>query len=544
VKLSEPPVIPLPPDLGEGDPDQEKVPAPVLKSRSARLVATIATGWIRTGVTLVIGLVATPLLIRLIGPDRFGVVRTAEQYFAYLDFLGFGLSAAFSVLLVRAAISGTETDVNQVAKTGMRLIARQFLWVIPAGLAMIVVFPFAFHLSGELRAEFYWGAPAIVAAILLRPAHVFRPMLEGRQRGYFLDMALLMQSVALTAIGLVFAAIGFRLPGQLWATTLGLVVFSWASASLAGATSRRFWSAPPAPVPRNEIWSLQWPLLIAGIGTQVNALSDNLLAGAALGVGQVATLLLTQRLFQLCRVVAGSVSSQGTWTGLVDLRARVGASAFSDRLAEVSKLNLGANLLILAPVLACNRRFVAVWVGETLYAGDMVTIATYVQLSIFTYLCLFTSIIDCMGHTRKRVWVSTIGTALKIAFLIPLIRWLGLAGLPLASALASLSTDAWFGPAVLIWEYGVSARGIILGTMRALLIGGGWAVACYLVGLRTDFVPTGYIGIFVEASALETMGLLIGWFCLLSDTERAGWRERLGRWARAVLARFAFGGGA
>ena len=96
---------------------EDKAVPGVFVSRSARLAATIASGWVRTAVTVLIGLVSTPVLLRLLGPERFGAVRTAEQWFAYLEFLSFGLAAVVAVLLIRAATSGTAADVSGTAQT-------------------------------------------------------------------------------------------------------------------------------------------------------------------------------------------------------------------------------------------------------------------------------------------------------------------------------------------------------------------------------------------------------------------------------------------
>jgi len=502
----------------------------LLISRSARLFATIASRWVRTAVTVVIGLVSTPILLRLLGPERFGAVRMVEQCFAYLEFLGFGLAAAVGVLLIRAATSGTAADVSAFAETGIRLLFRQFLWILPAALGLVVVFPIFFGLPANLRAEFYWGAPAILLWISMSPMNVFRLVLEARQRGYLVDIGLLAQSVVLAGIGIGFAAAGFGLTGQLWTIALGAITFYFVCTFWAGATNPQFWSVQAAAIPGTEVWRLQWPLLIAGIGNQINLLSDNLLAGALLGVAQVTALLLTQRLFQLCNVVASSLNGGGMWAGLVDLRARVGLKAFGERLVDVSKLNLGIILLVLAPMLACNRRFVGLWVGERLYAGDLVTLATFIQLAVFNFLCLYAALIDSLGQTRKRIWVSTAGTALKVALLVPLTQWFGLGGLLLATTVGYLCTDAWFCPCVLIREYGVSGQAILAGVGRAVAVGGGWAGVCYLVGIRTNYLLPGWGGLFSEAVALEACGLAIGWLLLLSSADRAGWLARVRRW--------------
>ena len=215
--------LPLIPGGDRGASRLEEASPALLVSRSARLVATIASRWVRTAVTVVIGLVSTPILLRLLGPERFGAVRMVEQCFAYLEFLGFGLAAAVGVLLIRAATSGTAADVSAFAETGIRLLFRQFLWILPAALGLVVVFPIFFGLPANLRAEFYWGAPAILLWISMSPMNVFRLVLEGRQRGYLVDIGLLAQSVVLAGIGIGFAAAGFGLTGQLWTIALGAI---------------------------------------------------------------------------------------------------------------------------------------------------------------------------------------------------------------------------------------------------------------------------------------------------------------------------------
>lgn len=514
---------------------ERAVPA-LTSSRSARIVATIASGWVRTAVTLMIGLVSTPVLLRLLGPERFGAVRVVEQWFAYLEFLGFGLAGAVGVLLVKAATSESSESLGGVLRIGIGLMFRQSLWILPAALILVVVFPALFGLPAGLRAEFYRGAPAVLLAISLRPMIAFRSALEARQRGYFADIGLIAQTTVFTGMAIACAMAGWGLTGQMWATALGLLAFYMTCASLVGAMNREFWSTPAAPLPAGRIWGLQWPLLICGIGNQINILSDNLLAGAVLGVGQVAALLISQRLFQLCTVVGSSLSGGATWAGLVDLRARVGPVAFCERLIEVSKLNVGINLLVLAPVIACNRRFVGLWVGEHYYAGDLVTIATFLQLGLFNFFCLFSALIDSLAQTRKRVWVSTAGTILKLVLLVPAIHWFGLAGLPLASFLACLCTDAWFGPFLMVWEYGVSGRAILAGAGRAFAVGGAWAVVCYLIGTRTQYLLPGWGGLLSEAIALESCGLAVGWFFLLSRVDRQGWVARVRGWIGSVPA--------
>jgi O-antigen/teichoic acid export membrane protein len=503
-------------------------PKPV--NRSGRLVATIASGWLRTSFTVTIGLFATPLLLRFLGAQRFGVIRAADQWFAYLQFFNFGLAGAAGVLLLKAVASGPRSEVAATARAGLRLLFRQLVWVLPAAVFMLIAFPFAIDLPAELLGEFCWAAPAILIGVVLSPLGLFSAVLEARQEGYWVNLGLAAQAAAVAGFGVAAAVLGFGLAGQFCATVLGAATFSGMSAYLVGATQQEFWAAPASTLPRRDVRQLRWPLLIAGVGNQINLLSDGLLAGVLLGVGEVATLVLTQRIFQIATVVGSSLNGSSIWAGLFDLRAKAGHAAFRSRLAEVSKLNVGTNMLVLAPILGYNQRFVGLWVGDAMYAGDLVTFATFAQLAVFNFFCLYSAMIDSFGLTRRRVWVSTAGTAVKIGLVFPLTAWFGLAGLPLATAAAYLCTDAWFCPWVLQREAGPTASMVLGGLGRAIGVGSSWGGLCYLVGTRTAYLLPGWPGLFAETFVMEIGGLAIGWLFLLSAAERIAWRQRVRGW--------------
>lgn len=504
--------------------------SPKEPSRSLRLVAAIASTWLRTVLTVGIGLVATPLLVRYLGADRFGIIRGAEQWFAYVEFFSFGLGSALSVLLIRAATSGNIAELPGTVWGGVRILARQFRWTIPTFMVLYFSFPFVVELPQEYHQEYIWALPALIVGMLIVPFGVFRSVLDSKQQGYWTNVGLILQAVIVAAAGVSFAYSGFGLVGQFWAITLGGMAFAAFCFVRAGGWSPEFRSAPATALPTGEVWQLQWPLMLTGISIQINAVSDNLLAGIVLGIEEVAALALTQRLPQVAMVAGASFSSNGIWVGLIDLRAKVGEAAYADRLAETAKLTVGAMLLVLAPVVACNRRFVELWVGEAVYAGDWTTLLTALQLVVFNFFLLFAALIDCLGLTRRRVWMSMVGTALKLALIVPFTSWLGVAGLPLATTVGLLCTDVWFGPWILKHETGISLRRVARGVGRSLLIGGAWMAACLALATRSAFIYPGWLGLFAEVAVLGSVSLTVGWLLVLSRSERTMWRSRVRNW--------------
>lgn len=513
-------------------PEVPASPAVPTPSRSARLAATIASGWLKTIATVSIGMIATPKLVHYLGAERFGIIRSAEQWFAYLEFFSFGLVPAVLVLLVRATTAGTQAVVAGTVWAGIRILVRQFRWTVPVGVAFFLSFPFLIEIPSNIETEYYWAAPAILLLILLGPFGVFRSVLEARQQGYLLNIGLILYALIVAVFGVLFAYFGLGLTGQYWALTLATGACMLVCFFLAGGMTRAFRTAAAVDLPIHEVWHLQWPLMVTGISNQINSMSDNLLASIVIGVEEVAALSLTQRLAQVANLFGASVNGSGIWIGLVDLRAKVGQAAYADRVAEVAKITVGIMLLVLAPVVACNQRFVGLWVGEAMYAGQLVTILTSLQLTIFSFWLLFAGLIDCLGLARRRVWASLVGTVLKLALIVPCTTWLGLSGLPLATILAYLFVEAWFAPWVLAQETGVSLKAIFAGVVRAAAVGGMWMAACFFIGNRSRYLPVGWLSLMAEASVLELGSLALGWLLILTPPERTSWQNRITNWIR------------
>lgn len=500
------------------------------RGRSARAALSLGSGWLRTAVTTAAGLIATPLLVRYLGAERYGAFRMSEQWFAYLPFLLFGLNGALFVLQFQAVTRGGPSELLGATRTGFRLLLRQMRILVPAGLLMALLFPQIFGLGEELAWEYYWAVPAILLMILLAPMDVVRTMLEASQRLYLVNVGLVLQAVLLAVVGVGFAWAGFGLTGQLWTSLIALGACMLFLVACSGITRERLRNAPEVELPRQAVWRLRWPLFVAGLCNQFNQVSDALLAGALFGTVQVTMLVLTQRLFQLASTVGSAMGGGPIWVGIVDLREKEGPEAFSRRMVEVTKLNVGICLFVMGPVVALNERFVGMWVGPEQYGGWAVSVATLLQTVAFTFMLLYAAVLDVMGKTRERVGIAVACALVKVGLIFPFCHWFGLAGLPLASAVAYLSTEGWYSPRLLARRYGLSGWGTVRAAGKSLILGGLWVGLCFALSQRGWLVLDGWIALGVEAVVLEGVGILLCWWLVLSGPDRALWKVRVRRW--------------
>src|SRR6476660_5462390 len=109
-------------------------------SRSRRSAATLATGLLATAVTVVVGMVCTPLLLRWLGRERYGAFRAASDWYTNLTLLETGLTAALAALMAGALARRDRSAVVGLVKAGVRayLGLAVVYGLLMAGLAVLM----------------------------------------------------------------------------------------------------------------------------------------------------------------------------------------------------------------------------------------------------------------------------------------------------------------------------------------------------------------------------------------------------------------------
>ena len=410
---------------------------PSARSRSA--LATFA--WIalvaRSILTMLVGFVVTPYLLRYLGAERLGALRASQQWTSYLPFLYIGLGPSLVVMLLEPASRGDLARTAAVLKSGIAIVMRQTLTIVlPAGLVMAWFMPELVGVSAPLRNELRWGAMLGMAAVT--------PCANGR----------LQVGIGLPAVGLPdkyrsvspiisqsrvlavwLAWLGWGLPGQFAANVTGLALFSALSAYFASRHLRGHMRTSTASIDREKLWSLRWPMLLTGIGGQMNLLTDYIVVSLVADPIAVTTFSITQRLMT---VLGGFVSSfsEVSWAGLAELRASGANDLFESRVLELIRLFLGMGLCLLVTFAAFNQHFVRLWVGQQYYGGDALTILTAAQTVVVGFFMLFAWSVDMAGHTRDRVVVAIPGAVLNVVLSVILGKRFGLYGVTLATVIA------------------------------------------------------------------------------------------------------------
>lgn len=500
--------------------------APPQRSRSALAVYSWVTLVARSVVTMLVGFIATPYLLRFLGAERLGAYRASLQWFSYLQFFYVGLTPALVVMLLRPASRDDLDGIVAVLKSGVRIGMRQsFTVVLPVALLVAWFMPDLVGISHPLRNELRWGCMIGLLGLFTAPLDAFRSVLACRQLGYLINIGLLIQSLVITGVSVWLAWLGFGLPGQYVGNIAGLAVFAGLAMMFVSYHLSGHMRGRAAEIDRNELWGLRWPMLLTSIGGQMNLFTDYIVVSLIATPVAVTTFSITQRLM----IVLGSfVASFGevSWAGLAQLRVSNQPALFQERVLELVRLFLGIGFCFLVTFAAFNGRFVALWVGRQYYGGDMLTILTALQTMVVGYFLFFTATIDMAGDTRYRVPVALAGAVLNVILSVILGRWLGLYGVTLATVIAYAVGEGWYSPYLVCRRYAISARAIVWESARAAALAAPCATAVWMVANRGSHAD-GWVRLGLEFSAASLITFIYAWCLIMRAEDRAAWRVRV-----------------
>lgn len=498
-------------------------------SRTRNSAWTLATGSAFSLVSAAAALVAPPFLLRWLGAEPLGAVRSLIDWVSVITFVDLGLSGALMAALARRIGEDDAQATSRLLAAGLRAYWRVTLVQLVGGLVWVAALPRVIALqalgSDELRLA---GVIALVP-VLLTPLLAFRALAEARQRGYLYWIAMTVQVLAMTVLWLVFAYAGWGVIGQSVAFAVAQVptvlLLAWDGMHAYPHTR----TAVPGVADRRLLAGLSWPAFVHGLTDRVGLASDSVIIAWMLGPAAVVPFFLTQ---QLAGVAQGQLRGLGsaTWAGLAELVARGDARTFRSRVLELTGTVSGLGLAVLTPVAVCNRFFVELWVGEDQYAGAAVTGLACLNAWLWAIFALWGWALLGTGHIRRWVPYAVLSTLLNVVVSLIGTRMLGLVGPLIGTATGLLLVSSWALPRVLAGVFGIPARTLWQMALAPMRWGIPFMAALWLVARLAP--PRGWTGVVAMGGLGAVAGLVCWWTLGLERRARAEWLGRV----RAVLS--------
>jgi len=425
-------------------------------STSRRIVFAAASHWFSRGVTIVLGLLLMPILLGHLPKEEVGIWLLLGQSWAVLGVLdlGFGVTLTRRIALAKGKSGGnpdtplTPESLEEIADlvAAGRRISRWMavgVFLISWSLGFIYLRNLDLHSTSHAAVWIAWTILCASQGLTVW-ATIWTCLLQGL--GYVGWDALLV-----TAIN------GLVLLGQIMAVLLGGGVVSLASIATVGVMAQRLIIRGFAARRTPELFALKgrWnPAVVQGmpglalrawlssLGTVLVFNTDGFFIASAEGAENIpafrAAFLVVLNVHMLATVL-----SQSSFVFISQLWQ---AGQHEEVRAIVQRnLRLGLGFMICGgtAIFFAGESLFNVWLGPSNYVGP-VTVAVFVLLFILEQQAFIIST-GCRATDYEpfAAWMM-VGGLLKLLLAFPMMQWLGLLGLALATLIAQLTTAHWF----------------------------------------------------------------------------------------------------
>ena len=398
------------------------------QNRTGRVVGGLAVDYLGNGVTQVLAILVTPLLISLLSSATYGFWIVITQVIFWLGLLDGGIG----IYLIKAIANSKDKIAPSLLSESVSTCF--WTYVFLALIVMCIGMSIAPFLPGWVKIEPDHYAAAmltfqiavVTAAVSLVIVATFYGILQGYQQIALVNAIIYSASIANLLLAVALIMLGFGIEAMAWAqlvTTLsgGVVAFFMARRLGSFSLSPRFFRLTEL----RKVFHYTFFFQMNKLSFLANTFSDGLLLAGYLGTASVTTYTMTQKLPQTASFFLTKVGG-AMLPGLAELFAQNDYESLQRVFLRLMRLLLRFSLLALIFVLALNERFVGLWVGQGLFGGFLLS-------ALFAYVMFFNAIIGNIstfffssGQLEGWGWLSVVSAVVKIGLTIILLPTLGL----------------------------------------------------------------------------------------------------------------------
>jgi O-antigen/teichoic acid export membrane protein len=464
----------------------------------------------QTLVSLTIGMISVPILVRSLSRDTYGVWLVMSQAISYLSLVDFG-NASIAKLKLASSASDDEVVFKQEVLTTTLLGALVTIpLVMVAGAVMTAWACRKFSSASLPEATIALSSALLVAAFLVMRLYSLPTFaLFGANMEYRSAFGRLLITTVNSILDILAALLGFGMAGlaanRLVAQiALGINLQRAAKRHVCWYGFQAFDWAKLGPLLKQNAFCLfaQW-------GNMLVEAVDVLIVGVAVGAHAVPVYTITAAMPRLLFMLFNQAMS-GANAGLVGLFGSGDKNRFHFVRTQQEIVTLACLAVVGAVTLAVNRRFVGLWVGPEYYGGVILT-----ALSVAWYFAVITSRHYCnvLSAALDFKRMARVQVAAGIAGFLAGVVGGRMAGIPGAVAgifvvrLAANFLNAWRLDELLDVPHKehIAALRMPL-AVAAASCAGGWTVG--RIHLPDDWIVTGAVGAAVMATAGATAWFL------------------------------------
>ncbi|MFO0609717.1 MAG: oligosaccharide flippase family protein [Polyangiales bacterium] len=492
-------------------------PAPPKVSRRLAAAINFLFSHVNTALVVTQGILLVPLYFAHVSRDLYGAWLATGNILSWIELVDPGISAVLTRQVAHTSGSGDRARLARVIGTGL---------VVGLGLACLplVAWPLAGHLGGFVRVSGREGAElahafhlGLAASALTLASYATTSVLTGLQLAFRTGVVYTVSAVCGIAstvwffhrgYGLASIPMGSLVRGAMLVTLTGSLVTHWCARYL--PERPRFDRAELHGLAGTSVYTF-----LSRLGATLAGRMDAVITARALSTSQTTVYTITGKALDPVRLVAASVGG-AIQSGFAHLLGEGNKPRAAEVMGQANRAVGFGSVLLMSCVVALDQAFVTLWVGPANYGGHRLAAALAVSTALSTFTLSLNQLVFAAGGIRPSALLGLAEAAVKLGLQVLLVRRLGLLGMPLASAIASLCVSGWTLPRIAAGLVGASpgdAARFWLTQVARLVVGvsAGAAVAWLLARAAIRWTWPG----FFAAAAL--VGTCFGAVALATD---------------------------
>lgn len=435
----------------------------ILKNFSTRIILTL--------LNLIIGFIATPLLLKYLGHEDYSLFKISYDWLASIGFLEQILTA--SALSMLASLNDDNRD-HYTHYTFKKFIKISVVFLL---LSVLVTpfLPYLFKIPVHKIKQVQIGFIVGTFGFIFLPITILRTWIEFHEKSYLLNIVRSLQNFIQISIAIVFAYFTFGIIGQYFSFLIGQFIFAifvyWffkkthqkKNYSISKIDLQEF----DKTLRKNNLSSLT--LSLAG---KLSFLSDTIILGFFFNPIDILPFSLTQKLTQMIQENLQTLGNS-SWATLANLHRTRQREEFEKMLVSLTRVTIFLSITLAAPLIFLNNSFINLWVGNKFYAGDLLTTIAVINTYLMGIFSLWGWCLSGSGKIKIQIPIYTTNAIINFITALIFIKLIGLSGPIIGTLIGFLTAYIILIPRALEKEFNVNAyklRTIIILPILYLII--------------------------------------------------------------------------
>lgn len=410
--------------------------------KSNQLKSGVILSYISRIVTIVVGLLYTPVMIRLLGQSEYGLYNIAASIIAYLGVLNLGFSSAYMRFYSRYKVADDKDKISTL--NGMFLGIFSFLGIIAiiAGFILTLNVDTVFGPSLTIQELDTMRMLMFILVINLGvsfPNIVFSTYIQANEQFVFANGLQIVRQVSTPLVTLPLLLTGYGSIGMVLGTTLVNIIIEFINITYSIRKLNMKFSFNNFDIDLlKEMSVYSFYIFINMVVDQVNQNVDKTILGRYSGTLVTAIYSVGERMELVYQQLSTAISTVFTPRVHRMVAANISNQDLTRFFTRVGRIQFILLSFILSGFVFFGRPFIGIWAGDNYYEAYPIALILMFTISVPLIQNVGIEIQRAKNMHQFRSWTYLFMAVGNLLITIPLVQHFGGIGAAVGTALSYL----------------------------------------------------------------------------------------------------------